>query len=200
MAVFKCKMCGGSLEVSSGASVATCPYCDSQQTLPNLNDDKIERLYDRASHFRRNNEFDKAIAIYEEILNEDTRDAEAYWSLVLCRYGIEYVKDSDGRYLPTCHRTLEGSILDDGERYIPGMENEQVLLQGVVDCAIIEPDGITVIDFKTNRVTEDTVLQVAQQYRTQVLVYADALERIYQKPVKSAQLYFFRLNRFVSMK
>ena len=114
MAVFKCKMCGGSLEVSSGASVATCPYCDSQQTLPNLNDDKIERLYDRASHFRRNNEFDKATAIYEEILNEDTRDAEAYWSLVLCRYGIEYVEDPvTKKRIPTVNRAQYTSIFDD---------------------------------------------------------------------------------------
>ena len=97
-------------------------------------------------------------------------------------------------------REFKFSILDDGLKYASDMEGEQVLLQGVVDCALIEPDGITVIDFKTNRVTEETVLQVAEQYRTQVRIYAEALERIYKMPVKSAKLYFFRLNRFVSVK
>jgi tetratricopeptide (TPR) repeat protein len=114
MAVFKCKMCGGSLEIESGATVATCPYCDSQQTLPKLDDDKMSRLYERANHFRRNNDFDKACAIFEEILNEDTRDAEAYWSLVLCRYGIEYVVDpTTNRRIPTINRVQYTSIFDD---------------------------------------------------------------------------------------
>lgn len=71
MAIFKCKMCGGTLEINPGESVATCEYCGSQQTLPKLDDDRKENLYDRANHFRRNNEFDKAAGIYEQILNED---------------------------------------------------------------------------------------------------------------------------------
>lgn len=123
--------------------------------------------------------------------------------LVDCHQVAEFFNTDLGRHLRESDNVLREfkfSILDDGSKYISHMEGEQVLLQGVVDCALIEPDGITVVDFKTNRVTEDTVLQVAEQYRSQVLVYADALERIYQKPVKSAQLYFFRLNRFVSMK
>ena len=61
MAVFKCKMCGGALEVEENQTVATCDYCGTQQTLPKLNDEKIANLYDRANHFRRNNEFDKAM-------------------------------------------------------------------------------------------------------------------------------------------
>ena len=35
MAVFKCKMCGGDLEIQPGISVAECPYCGTKQTLPN---------------------------------------------------------------------------------------------------------------------------------------------------------------------
>ena len=76
MALFKCKMCGGDLIIDKG-SVAECEYCGSKQTLPKLDDDRRANLYDRANHFRRNNEFDKAAGIYEQILNEDTTDAEA---------------------------------------------------------------------------------------------------------------------------
>ena len=97
MAVFKCKMCGASLNVDENLSVVTCDYCESQQTLPRLSDEKIARLFDRANHFRRNNEFDKAMGIYEQILDENSSDAESYWSLVLCRYGIEYVEDPASR-------------------------------------------------------------------------------------------------------
>ena len=114
MALFKCKMCGGALEINNNETVATCEYCGTQQTLPKLEDDRRANLYDRANHFRRNNEFDKAMGIYENILNEDNTDAEAYWSLVLCRYGIEYVEDpSSHKRMPTVNRAQFTSIFDD---------------------------------------------------------------------------------------
>jgi predicted RNA-binding Zn-ribbon protein involved in translation (DUF1610 family) len=91
MTIFRCKMCGGDLEIQEGQAVCTCEYCGTEQTLPRLDTDRKANLYDRANHFRRNNDFDKAMSIYEQILNEDNTDSEAYWSLVLCRYGIEYV-------------------------------------------------------------------------------------------------------------
>lgn len=114
MAVFKCKMCGASLEVADKATTATCDYCGSLQTLPKLSDDKVSKLHERAGHFRRNNEFDKAISVYEQILDEDPTDAETYWSLVLCRYGVEYVEDPvTGKRIPTVNRAQFTSIFDD---------------------------------------------------------------------------------------
>lgn len=114
MAVFKCKMCGGTVEFEPGASVGVCDSCGTRQTLPRLDDEKRANLYDRANHLRRGNEYDKAAAIYEQILSEDSTDAEAYWSLVLCRYGIEYVEDpaTHGR-VPTVNRAQYTSILAD---------------------------------------------------------------------------------------
>ena len=114
MSIIKCKMCGGTLEINNNESIATCEYCGTQQTLPRLNDERKANLYDRANHFRRNNEFDKAMGIYEQILNDDRTDAEAYWSLVLCRYGIEYVEDpATHRRVPTVNRAQFTSIFDD---------------------------------------------------------------------------------------
>ena len=114
MAVFKCKMCGGTIEFAPGDSVGICDSCGTKQTLPRLDSDKKAQLYDRADHFRRNNEFDKAMGIYEQILNEDEDDAEAYWSLVLCKYGIEYVEDpATHRRIPTVNRAQYTSIFDD---------------------------------------------------------------------------------------
>ena len=96
-------------------------------------------------------------------------------------------------------REFKFSILDDGSHYGEGLAGEEVLLQGVVDCAIVEDDGITVIDFKTDTVTEQTLPRLAERYSPQVQTYVRALERIYQKPVKKALLYFFELNKFVEV-
>ncbi len=114
MSIFKCKMCGGTIEFEQGATVGVCDSCGTKQTLPRLDDDKKANLYDRANHFRRNNDFDKAMSIYEQILNEDNTDAEAYWSLVLCRYGIEYVEDpTSHKRIPTVNRAQFTSIFAD---------------------------------------------------------------------------------------
>ena len=115
MAVFKCKMCGGALEISENQSVATCEYCGTQQTLPKLDDEKKLALFSRANNLRIKSEFDKAAGIYESIIAEFRDEAEAYWGLVLCKYGIEYVDDGKGRRIPTCHRTLPMAIMEDDD-------------------------------------------------------------------------------------
>lgn len=123
-------MCGGTIEFEQGATVGVCDSCGTKQTLPRLDDDRRANLYDRANHFRRNNEFDKAAAIYEQILTEDTTDAESYWSLVLCQYGIEYVEDPATRKrVPTVNRAQFTSIFDDDNyksaiQYADGYQRE----------------------------------------------------------------------------
>jgi len=133
MAVFRCKMCGGDLDITEGATIATCEYCGTEQTLPKLDDDKRANMYDRANHFRRNNEFDKAMSVYDKILNEDNTDAEAYWSLVLCRYGIEYVEDpASHKRIPTVNRAQFTSIFDD-EDYKSALEYADVLQKDIYE-------------------------------------------------------------------
>lgn len=130
MSIFKCKMCGGTLEINNSETVGVCEYCGTKQTLPKLDNERKMNLYDRANHFRRNNDFDKAMGIYEQILNEDSADAESYWSIVLCRYGIEYVEDpTSRRRIPTVNRTQLTSIFDDEDyksalQYADGYQRE----------------------------------------------------------------------------
>lgn len=96
-------------------------------------------------------------------------------------------------------REFKFSILDDGEAFDPELQNEKILLQGVVDCALVEEDGITVLDFKTDRVTEDTVAASVERYRPQVEAYADAMSRIFEKQIKGRFLYFFHLDRLIEL-
>ena len=113
MAVFKCKMCGGALEINN-ESVATCDYCGAKQTLPTAKDENLQGLFNRANVLRMKSEFDKAEQIYEKILQADGTQAEAYWGLILCKYGIEYVEDPKTfSRIPTCHRTSFDSIISD---------------------------------------------------------------------------------------
>ena len=114
MSVLKCKMCGGNIEITENQNIGVCDSCGSTMTIPNVNDERIMNLFDRANHFRLQNEFDKALAAYESILSEDNKNAEAHWGCVLSRYGIEYVKDpSTHKRVPTCHRVQNESVLSD---------------------------------------------------------------------------------------
>lgn len=96
-------------------------------------------------------------------------------------------------------REFKFSILSDGAKWDPELSGEKILFQGVVDCAILEDDGITIIDFKTDRVTEETVVSVAEGYIPQIIAYADAMARIYKMPIKRSVLYFFAIDREIDV-
>ena len=116
MAVIKCKMCGGDLQIIEGETVAECEYCGTKQTVPKVDDEKKLTLFSRGNRLRLACEFDKAASVYESIVADFPEEAEAYWGLVLCRYGIEYVDDpATGRKVPTCHRSSFDSILEDSD-------------------------------------------------------------------------------------
>jgi hypothetical protein len=109
-------MCGGDLEVTEGITVCECEYCGSKQTVPTIDDEKKIKLFSRANKLRANCEFDKAAGVYENIVADYSEDAEGYWGLILCRYGIEYVDDpATGKKIPTCHRSSFDSIMDDDD-------------------------------------------------------------------------------------
>lgn len=129
--IIKCKMCGGDLRPAENATTCECEYCGSVNTLPKLDNERRLNMYDRANHFRRNNEYDKAMGIFEQILQDDRTDAEAYWSLVLCRYGIEYVEDpATKKRIPTVNRAQFTSIFAD-EDYKSAIEYADSVQKGV---------------------------------------------------------------------
>jgi len=123
MAVIKCKMCGGDMEISADKTFGTCEYCGSTMTLPKVSDDQRAAAFNRGNHFRRSGEFDKALGVYERIVAEDDTDAEAHWCCALCRFGIEYVEDpATYEWLPTCHRASFDSFLEDVD-YLAALEH-----------------------------------------------------------------------------
>ncbi len=109
--LYECKVCGGNL-VEKSPGMAKCESCRREQSIPlEADSEKINR----ANRLRmKNKNFDDALRLYERIIEESPDEAEAYWGVVLCRYGIEFVEDKKtGTYIPTCHRTIDGAISDD---------------------------------------------------------------------------------------
>ena len=114
MAVIRCKMCGGDVELTPDKTFGTCEFCGNTMTFPKVDDDQRAAAFNRGNHFRRIGEFGKALAVYERIVQEDDTDAEAHWCCALCRFGIEYVEDpATFEWLPTCHRASFDSFLED---------------------------------------------------------------------------------------
>lgn len=123
MPILKCKMCGGDIELSADKTFGTCEFCGSTMTFPKVDDEQRAAAFNRGNHFRRTGEFDKALAVYERIVQEDENDAEAHWCCALCRFGIEYVEDPNTlEYLPTCHRASFDSFLEDVD-YLAALEH-----------------------------------------------------------------------------
>lgn len=123
MAIIRCKMCGGDVDLAPDKTFGTCECCGNTMTFPKVDDDQRASAFNRGNHFRRIGEFDKALAVYERIVREDDTDAEAHWCCALCRFGIEYVEDpATYEWLPTCHRASFDSFLEDVD-YLAALEH-----------------------------------------------------------------------------
>ena len=142
MALFKCKMCGGDLEIAEGVTIAECEYCGTKQTVPKAIDENLQNLFNRANTLRIKSEFDKAEKLYEKIIQADTTQSEAYWGLILCKYGIEYVDDpATFKKIPTCHRASYDSIIADDD-YKSAIENADLSQRAIYEEQAKEIDRI----------------------------------------------------------
>ena len=94
-------------------------------------------------------------------------------------------------------REFRFSLLYPAERFFPGGGEDKILLQGVVDCFFEEDGEISIIDFKTDSVTPETLEDKVMQYLPQLTVYSESLERITEKHVKERVIYFFGQDKCV---
>lgn len=109
--IYKCKVCGATLNIKEDNRVCVCEYCGTTQSVPNTDDEKITKLFERGNELIRNCQFDDAQEKFEEILTLRNDDPEVYWSLLMAKYGVTYEKDPyTGNMIPTIHRTQDISI------------------------------------------------------------------------------------------
>ena len=142
MALFKCKMCGGDLETVEGVTITECEYCGTKQTVPKVLDENLQNLFNRANTLRIKSEFDKAEKLYERIIQADPTQPEAYWGLILCKYGIEYVDDpATYKKVPTCHRASYDSVIADDD-YKSALKNADITQRTIYEEQAKEIDRI----------------------------------------------------------
>lgn len=108
----ECQTCGGSIALSADGKSGRCEFCGNVYHYREPKSPAVVMGLNEANAYRLNNDFDSAIIKYRSVLTQVHDDADVYWGLTLSEYGIEFVRDADGRYVPTCRRTVPESILE----------------------------------------------------------------------------------------
>ena len=94
-------------------------------------------------------------------------------------------------------RELPFSMLFPANRVYPEMlDGEDLFLQGIIDTAFLEEGSWVLVDYKTDRLDEEALVE---RYRIQLMLYKEALERLTPYPVKEVYIYSFRLERAISV-
>ncbi len=87
-------------------------------------------------------------------------------------------------------REFSFALLRPAGEIFPGGGDDEILLQGVVDCCFAEDGALVVVDYKTDRIPASAAAERAERYRTQLESYAWAMERITGLPVKERLVWF----------
>ncbi len=114
MASLKCKYCGGNVSPFPENHLGTCSSCGAVMTLPQNTDKQHVSAHNCGNYLRRAGKFDKALAVYQKLLETDEADAESCWCSALCRFGVQYIEE-DGAYRPVVLRPEAGRFLECGD-------------------------------------------------------------------------------------
>ena len=154
-------------------------FLDFNNSILNLNDE-IERLVE----WQFISEEDAAAVNKKQI--------EAFLNSNLCQRILKSnMVKREMRFITEKFATQIDETLD--KRF----SNEQIVIQGAIDCLFEENGKIVVIDFKTDRVTNEKQLKDA--YQEQLEIYADACSKIFAKPVSEKIIYSFHLGKEITL-
>lgn len=77
------------------------------------------------------------------------------------------------------------------------LKNQNIIIQGAVDCMFIENNELVIIDFKTDKMNcEDDFVKV---YKEQLDYYSLACEKIFNMPVKERYIYSLHLSKTIKL-
>jgi len=141
---------------------------------------------------------------YFESLRQDLVDKKLLTPIEVASFSLEpialFFAGSLGRRLlasPRAWRELPFSLRVPAHEIHPTARHEFIYVQGVIDCLFSEGDGLILVDYKSDRVTEDSVAAVVDRYRGQVDLYTRATEALLRRTVTERHIYFFALGRAV---
>ncbi|MBE6836752.1 MAG: DUF2207 domain-containing protein [Ruminococcus sp.] len=110
---FKCKMCGAYIELTEERSVYDCKCCGAKQTVCSDIDDLL-KLINRANGHRIKGEFAEAESDFRTAIIDYPEEAEGFWGMCLCKYGITYETNGESQERVACsQRTSLDSVYDD---------------------------------------------------------------------------------------
>ena len=111
---FICKMCGGDISPDDGTGVCECEHCGSRQTYPLRYFGEYAEMYNKACQLRLRNDYEGAEKLFTRLCEDITDEAEGYWGMVMCRWGVEYEDDPvSGMKIAVCTRTAAGELTGD---------------------------------------------------------------------------------------
>ena len=131
----------------------------------------------------------------EESAALDLAALEQFWN---SSFGKRIVQQAEfvRRELPFTARfsTAEAAHIM-GKTVTPGLETEFLVVQGVADLAVLLPEEIWLVDFKTDAVASNELVAKVNTYKPQLQFYAAALHKIFGQRVTECALHFFALQR-----
>lgn len=145
MAAFICRYCGAPLETAE-TSVCECRSCGRLQSIPLIDSAEKRELLLRAEQLRREQRYDKAIQLYERMIALSPADADVYWALALCRYGVMFFADGG----LTLQRMQAHSFISDSDY-------QQALKFADEKQRRLMEDTAALIDEKQRRISELSV-------------------------------------------
>lgn len=154
MVPFKCKMCGGFIELVDDRKVCECKLCGSKQTVT-TDDEAVLDIVNRANTHRNKCEFVEAEDCFKALISSYPDEAEGYWGLCLCKYGVTYETDGETvKRFPCCHKTSMESIFDDNNFKTAleksGDEGKMVLKHEASAIEKLQIEAFKSTDFKAN--------------------------------------------------
>ncbi len=133
----------------------------------------------------------------EQMTEEDARavDIQGIYRFFTSPIGRRIVQ------APRVYREVPFNLVKKACDVIPGLKDcqEDLLIQGVIDCFFEEGSDLVLVDYKTDYVTEAGRDEVIERYRLQIELYGEALERILNRRVKEKVLYLFHLNEGIRL-
>lgn len=186
-------MCGGDVIIINGSTLGICEFCGSKQTIPTVSEEKYKQLFNRANDQRKQQDFDGAINTYNTLLGDFPKEAEVYWDLCLCKYGIEYVRDpSNDKSLPTCYRFRTMSILEDID-YLHALEFADPVARGhyTQEAQLIDQIQKNIFDVVSSEKPYDVFISYKERDESGRTEDSIIAQRIYQNLTMEGLRVFF---------